>query len=250
MTSDDPTVISQLTDALADADNKQPGAALAQTPIRTFWSADPDEMVAEVSRQATALAKVIDDQGLKTRIGNRYHINIEGWQTIGAMVGVFAVVVWSRPLYEDEGGVVGWEARAEARTLDNKIVGAAEAECRRSESTWKNRDSYAIRSMAQTRAMSKALRGPLGFIVALAGYTATPEEEMTAVMTPSANAKHYALTLALGDKTLAKTNYTAALEQVEIKGVRSEEDADKVIAALNEIVDESPFEEAEVVDDD
>ena len=32
--------------------------------------------------------------------------------------------------------------------------------------------------MAQTRATSKALRGPLGFIVHLAGFSATPAEEM------------------------------------------------------------------------
>jgi hypothetical protein len=32
--------------------------------------------------------------------------------------------------------------------------------------------------MAQTRAVSKALRGPLGFVVTLAGYEATPAEEM------------------------------------------------------------------------
>lgn len=50
----------------------------------------------------------------------------------------------------------------------------------RDERTWKDRDDYALRSMAQTRATSKALRGPLGFIVTLAGFEATPSEEMPA----------------------------------------------------------------------
>ena len=45
---------------------------------------------------------------------------------------------------------------------------------------WSGRDDYALRSMAQTRAVSKALRLPLGFIVALAGYEATPADEMPA----------------------------------------------------------------------
>jgi hypothetical protein len=36
--------------------------------------------------------------------------------------------------------------------------------------------------MAQTRATSKALRVPLGFIVVLAGYEATPEEEMPTIV--------------------------------------------------------------------
>jgi hypothetical protein len=64
--------------------------------------------------------------------------------------------------------------------LAGQVVGAAEAECLRSERTWKGRDDYALRSMAQTRAVSKALRGPLGFVVTLAGYEATPAEEMPA----------------------------------------------------------------------
>ena len=221
--------------------------------IESFWSPDPNEMVKQVSEQATALKNIIDEQGLSTRIGNSTHVNIEGWQTIGAMVGVFAIVVWTHELFYDDGNSMGWEARAEARTMDGKVVGAAEAECRRSESTWKNRDSYALRSMAQTRAMSKALRGPLGFIVALAGYVATPQEEMTAVMSPRANAKGYALELTGGDKELAKTNWAMALELSELKEVTTEEDADKVISYLNEMHDESPFadtEEAEVVDEE
>jgi hypothetical protein len=72
----------------------------------------------------------------------------------------------------------GWEARVEARTRAGEIVGAAEAECLRSENTWANRDDYALRSMAQTRATSKALRQPLGFVMQLAGFNPTPAEEM------------------------------------------------------------------------
>jgi hypothetical protein len=40
------------------------------------------------------------------------------------------------------------------------------------------RDDYALRSMAQTRALSKCLRAPLGFIIQLAGFAATPAEEI------------------------------------------------------------------------
>lgn len=72
----------------------------------------------------------------------------------------------------------GWEARVEARLHDGTIVGAAEAECRWSEQTWSTRDSYALRSMAQTRATSKALRLPLSFLMVLAGFQATPAEEI------------------------------------------------------------------------
>jgi hypothetical protein len=50
--------------------------------------------------------------------------------------------------------------------------------CLRSETRWVNADDYALRSMAETRARSKALRGPLEFVVSLAGFMTTPAEEM------------------------------------------------------------------------
>jgi hypothetical protein len=46
------------------------------------------------------------------------------------------------------------------------------------ERNWSHRDDYALRSMAQTRAVAKALRLCLGWIMSLAGYEATPAEEM------------------------------------------------------------------------
>jgi hypothetical protein len=76
---------------------------------------------------------------------------------------------------------VGWEARVEARTRGGEVVGAAEAECLTDERTWKGRDDYARRSMAQTRAVSKALRLPLGFVMQLAGFNPTPADEMPVV---------------------------------------------------------------------
>jgi hypothetical protein len=109
------------------------------------------------------------------------------------MVGVTAVPVWTKPLDGEApaGRSFGFEARVEARTLDGRVIGAAEAMCTRNERRWKSADDYAIRSMAQTRATSKALRGPLGFVVTLAGYQATPAEEMPAdaVQPPVASAE-------------------------------------------------------------
>jgi len=128
---------------------------------------------------ADALADVIRAKHLYKTIAGRNHVLVEGWTLLGTMLGVFPVCIWSRPIGTDPDHG-GWEARVEARTMSGQVVGAAEAECLYSESNWKNRDDYALRSMAQTRATSKALRLPLGFIVALAGYATTPAEEMAA----------------------------------------------------------------------
>src|SRR5262249_6052329 len=97
-----------------------------------------------------------------------------GWTLLGSMLGLLPYVVWTRRLDD------GWEARVEARTLDGRPVAAAEAECLRSERKWSNADDYAVRSMAQTQAGSKALRQPVGVVMELAGFNATPGEEVYA----------------------------------------------------------------------
>ena len=146
----------------------------AAPPANLFGVSEPAEVVRRASATATALAAVIRQKGLWTEISGKAHVHVEAWTMLGSMLGVFPVVVWTRRLEEPQ----GWEARVEARTLGGAIVGAAEAQCDRSEARWKSRDDYALRAMAQTRAVSRAMRAPLGFIVQLAGYDATLAEEM------------------------------------------------------------------------
>lgn len=164
-------------------------------PTTLFRTDDPVEVVQQASRVADALKGVITSRKLATSIQGRDHVRVEGWTTLGSMLGVVPVVEWSRPVASTERRFIrrekvdrawkqverkgsDWEARVTARTLDGRVIGAAEATCSREEQTWAERDDYALRSMAQTRATSKALRGPLGFVVTLAGYDATPAEEM------------------------------------------------------------------------
>jgi hypothetical protein len=141
-------------------------------PATLFHTDDPVEVVEKAQRFAEALMRIVNEKNLKKRIGNKDHIYVEAWTLLGSMVGVFAVIEWTR---EIDGG---YEARAVAKTLSGQEVGAAEAICLRSESKWADRDAYALKSMAQTRAVSKCLRAPLGFIVTLAGMSATPAEEI------------------------------------------------------------------------
>lgn len=159
----------------------EPGSELAapsqQATSTLFRTDDPALVLTRATEIANALKPVLDSQGLTVAIQGRKHVIVEGWQTLGAMLGVTPVCEWTRPISEP---AKGWEARVVARTLDGRIIGSAEAMCERSESTWKNLDDYALRSMAQTRATSKALASPLRFIVTLAGYSGTPAEEMPA----------------------------------------------------------------------
>jgi hypothetical protein len=171
-----------MTEQVVDAEIVEHGTdlelAAPQSPT-LFGTDDPVEFIASATRTATALANVVRSQRLIARIGQSDHVRVEGWTLLGSMLGVYAVTAWTRPI-ERDGERWGWEARVEARDRVGALRGAAEAQCTRDERMWKGRDDYALRSMAQTRATSKALRQPLGFVMQLAGFNPTPAEEMSA----------------------------------------------------------------------
>ena len=144
-------------------------------PAGLFKTDDPVEVVERATRVADSLKDVIKQRELYTMIQGKPHVRVEGWQLVGAMLGVTAVCVET---VEVDGG---WKATVEARTADGRVIGSASALCTKAEKRgpWKSADDYARLSMAQTRATSKALKGPLGFVISLAGYQTTPAEEMT-----------------------------------------------------------------------
>ena len=137
---------------------------------------DPAEMIAKASGIARQLQDVVRQAGLVKRIADKDYLLVEAWTTLGVLVGCTARTEWTRPVGDGD----GWEAAVEVVNSNGVVVSRAEAECLRTESLWRKRDDYALRSMAQTRAMGKALRMPLGWIAVLAGYQATPAEEMPA----------------------------------------------------------------------
>jgi hypothetical protein len=160
---------------MMQATEVMPATTEAPPPTNLF-SGDPEQRLEAARRIANALAPIIERQGLYVTISGKRYVLHEGWTTLGAMVGLFAYVTETRPTPERD----GWEARVEIRRLDGTVLSAAEAECRRDEPHWQDRPSYALRSMAQTRASAKAHRLLLGWVMTLAGYEPTPAEEMTA----------------------------------------------------------------------
>ena len=173
---DDSTMTTTIEDEPLEGElvTTTPGTELVPHAGTLFGTSDPRVALERMADIATALVDVIDTKKLYATIAGRKHITVEGWTTLGGMLGVVPIVTGTRA--NDTGdGIV---ATVEARTLDGRVVGAAEGECSRAESKWKSRDPYAIRSTAQTRAISRALRAPLGQIIALAGYEATPAEEI------------------------------------------------------------------------
>lgn len=95
---------------------------------------------------------------------------------LASMLGAYPSTVWTRPI---PGATGGFLSRCEVRNIHGDILGAAEQVCTRDETMWSRCDDYALMGMAQTRATVRALRQVLGFIMPLAGYSATPADEMT-----------------------------------------------------------------------
>ena len=147
---------------------------LAIVPQMSLTPAEFKTAIDEARQKATALAEIVEAQGLFSLINKKKYLHVEAWEIIGRGYNVGATIEWSRPLPDG-----GWEARALVVTDDGIPIGAAESECgTEGDSPWNKRASYAQRSMAQTRAVSKALRIRLSWVVILAGYAATPFEEM------------------------------------------------------------------------
>lgn len=135
---------------------------------------------AEVVAMATVLKNHIVKHKLFVPIAGKNYAMVEGWQFAGGMMGLFPRVVEVENL--SDGAKKKWLAKVEIvdRKTD-KVVSVGMALCSNEESKKKSFDEYAVLSMAQTRAIGKAYRNLLGWVMKLAGYESTPSEEMVKV---------------------------------------------------------------------
>ena len=138
---------------------------MTDSTLALLNASSPAEYIAQASGIADALAAIIERQGLfhefrDKRTGKmRRHVTIEGWTLLASMCRVYVDIEWSR--LDPASGA--WIARARPHTMSGEAWGAVDSMCSPTESNWSGRDEYAIRSMAQTRAIGKALRvSPIG----------------------------------------------------------------------------------------
>lgn len=136
------------------------------------------------STEAATICKEIVVATSSTIQGRRY-VAVEGWQAIAVAHGCAAS---ARDVERIEGGV---RAIGEIRRMsDGQLIATAEGFVGEDEPTWfggqsrgktlPKRADYAIRAMAQTRAMSRAGRTAFAHVVVMmnAGLATTPAEEM------------------------------------------------------------------------
>lgn len=141
------------------------------------------DVIKKATEVANLLAPIIEQKKLYKTIPNKKdpdhpskHVYVDGWTTMGAMLGVFPRTAFSKRV-EREGEII-YESRVELFRTSGEMVGAGEAVCSSRENNWGYRDEYAIKSMSQTRATGKAYRLSFSWIMGLAGYSSTPAEEM------------------------------------------------------------------------
>lgn len=142
--------------------------------LALFGSDDPAIALERAVAIANILKKLIVTQGYAKKLGrgDREFVEVAGWQALGGFLDTFAQVEWSKPIER------GFESRV-VLIRRGQPVGAGEAICTRDERNWKDRDDFALKSMSQTRAAGKAFRLTFGWLMTIAGYESTPQEEMT-----------------------------------------------------------------------
>lgn len=159
------------------ASQNLPSVATTATSVMTagsLYDMGPRAMVTAAAEMADVLAEVITKQKLYEVIQGKRYVKVDGWLTLGTMLGVSAREVSCTELSDGS-----YEAKVELFSIKTgQVIGSASALCGIEEKRWRGADRYARRSMAVTRATGKAYRNNFAWIVALAGFETTPEAEM------------------------------------------------------------------------
>ncbi len=166
-----------MTDTL-EVNTTETVQAIETIQLGTLAVYGPNDVIQTASAMAVTLADVIRSRKLFVTISGRQYVKVEGWSTLGAMLGVLPREV---EVTECENG--DYLATVELiRASDGAIVGRASSLLSTDEKLWQDRPRYAQRSMAVTRATGKAFRLGFSWIMALAGYEPTPAEEMPTIV--------------------------------------------------------------------
>lgn len=114
----------------------------------------------------------------KGKDGNQNaYAQVEAWQFAGALLGLFPILTDTKDLTIDRN--IKFEATVEIiEQASGKIVGRGKAICSNTETGKQYFQEYAVLSMSQTRAVGKAFRLCLGWIMKAAGFEPAPAEEV------------------------------------------------------------------------
>jgi hypothetical protein len=167
----------QLCSVFEDKKEKDMSQEVVKTEKRIVESYDISN-ASETLHLAQDLAKFIRENRLAMQIQGKDYVNVEGWQYAGARLGILPVIEDVKRI-ETNDDEIKYQAHVKLMNLkSDTIVGSGFAICSNKESGKRYYQEFAIASMAQTRAIGKAYRNILAWIIRAAGYEPTPAEEM------------------------------------------------------------------------
>jgi hypothetical protein len=194
----------------------------------------------KLGQELAAFAKA---NSLSTSIAGKQYMQVEGWQFTGQQLGLTQVVVECEPVAPfdigDERAMkeIKYKATVEIVNQYGTVMSRGFAWCSNKETKKKSFDEYAIASMAQTRAIGKAYRNILSWIVKMAGYESTPAEEIDreAMEADLAKLKQEVLKVLNANSIIKGNEIMAYIEKVLGKRViETSDDAYKIINSFED----------------
>jgi len=155
----------------------------------------PSEVVQNATVQAKLLMDIVEQTKCYQQIRDKKYLQVEAWETIGAFNRTHAETEYIEPILQD-GETIGYRAKVQL-FKDGTVIGGAIMPCYFTENACRGKEGdakhKASMSAAQTFATSKAYRMNFSYVAILAGYAATPAEEMTGEdsTTPDHTQHHY-----------------------------------------------------------
>lgn len=150
---------------------------LAVTTNGMVSARDFEASIQDATEKASILKGIVQSQNLSVRLQQTEHLKVEAWITIGKGYG-YTAKSESELIRDGSGNVEGAKATATVLDTNGIEVGGADSYCFFSEPGKEGNSVSQIAGMAQTRAVGRAFRELLSWVVVLAGYSATPLEEM------------------------------------------------------------------------
>ena len=142
-----------------------------------------DDKIEVATKVAASLKNVIQSQDLAVKIGQSEYVTAEGWEVLGTMLGCTPYVEEVVEIPTEHKAKFMYKATVSIRQGDT-ILSRASAMAERNNM---QKDRPSVYSMAQTRALGKAYRMALSWIVKMADYEPTPAEEMPRFKQPKNN---------------------------------------------------------------
>jgi hypothetical protein len=193
----------------------------------------------EALQVASTLQTFVTERKLTANIQGKNYPLVEAWQFAGSQLGLIPVVKEVKNLCTDT--ELKYEAMVEViRLTDSVVLSRGYAVCSNKENSKRRFDEYAIASMAQTRAVGKAYRNILAWLMKAAGFEATPAEEMDFIKDEVGDNKRDEL-LAL----LETSSYEGKVRDklyIRITGILTSDDYDRAFKDLasNQVFDAIP----------